>query len=300
MGFLSGIPILPPTFGVKTLAEKFGRGVAGAGRILDSAGGSLSEAGSSLWNGPGIDPAPDAATRSAVQIEAPSATAQIESPSPDHGSQPTQDIKAYNASTFGVQPSTLRGKYQEQPGYGEFGTTAPRSLAAMLQDREAAAQLDASYGARVKSNEAFAPDYQGDALRGRQRSAEYEALSTPPRPLFSSGETLGSFYKNGNTISNAPTGLTLRESLANQQNQLKNAPGLLDLGRGRLAEELQGLKAQYDAEVRTGKRTQPDADAAYARALQKATELSSLLKSGFPPNDPNAVPNLAAPPSPNK
>lgn len=289
MGF--GPTFLPPTEGLTSLAQKFGQRAQAVGNTVGGLATKVADAGRAVLNGPGVDPTPDnSPAASAVRVKAPTVSADIQSAAgylaPNAPAGSFGSLKEKYASGKGITPAIAEGAYQDRGGYGEFGTSQPRSLAAMLQDRDAQALLDQTYGAEQAAIKASAPDYQGDSLKARQRDAEYEALSTGPRPLFSSGDTLGSFYKSGNTISNTPTGLTLREQIQNQQAQAKNAPGMLDLGRGQVAADLQTFRGNLDAKVKAGRLAPQDADAQYAIALKKANDYAAILKSGFPANDP--------------
>lgn len=306
MGGMVGFGSLPPVYGARSIAEKLGlaagKVASGAKRLSTQLGTAVSDASESLLSGANVDrptladkignavprPAASIAPPGQAQVRASNRRAKMLDPgmakSIDFAAQPT-DMGTYIPESQKVTPSIRAGAYRDSPGFGNFGSSQPRSLAQMISDEQASRLLDETYGARMQANEAMAPDYQGDALKARLRDAEYEANSQAPRPLYSTGDTLGSFYGSGDSYANTPAGPTLKQQFQIQQDRLKNADKTLDIGRGRIAEELQTLQTQLDSEVRSGRRKPEDAAATYQRALAKAQELSGIMKSGFPPND---------------
>lgn len=311
MGEFWDAPI--PTLGEigTSLKNKFGGAVQSFGNQVQAA-----TLAAKYGQGQGKDPTPDNdPSASAVAVRPPSARADIKGPTQIPGAdayQPGADVT--RAATLGdemARRGMSPGAFKSQAGFGEFGSSAPRSLAQTLQDREAAAQLDKSYGARMAENLAEAPDYQGDALRAKVRDAEYTANSESPQSLYAKfndkGEQTapGSFYQSSNgTFLNTPSGPTLKQQFQMQQDRLKNASGVLDLGRGELAGQLDTLRNKLDVSVDrripwNGKiLSRAEADAIYDQAAKSINGPVSILKSGFAPNDPNAIPGGTGPLNP--
>lgn len=286
MGGFWNSPI--PTFGEigSSLKNKFGKATSNLAGQVQAA--TLAQ----KYGQGGFDAAPDNdPSASAIAPKRPSAKIQPDALAPNVPASSLRE-KFGPRESQGLTPAILGGAYQDQGGYGEFGSSGPRSLAQTLRDKEAAALLDESYGARMKANEAFAPDYQADALKAKVRDAEYEANSEAPRPLYSSGDTLGSFYKTSDgAFSNTPSGPTLKQQFAMQQDRLKNGDKILDLGRGELAGQLHDFRTKLDTYVQKripykGRILSPaDADTLYAQALKETNDQATILKPGFPPAD---------------
>lgn len=217
-----GLPFLPPTQGFNSLEEKFGRGAKKVGNAVGSLGASLADAGRAAINGPGVDLAPDnEPSKSAVQVKAPRADIQSASGYLAPNAPASSLREKYGSERGPVTPSVVAHAYQEQPGFGEFGSSGPRSLAQTLQDREAAAQIDQSYGARMKSNEDFAQHPQEDALRAKTLTAGYEDLMEAPQSLYAKfngkGEMTapGSFYQESNgAYTNSAPGIRVGQQRA--------------------------------------------------------------------------------------
>ena len=186
---------------------------------------------------------------------------------------------------YGVTDSIRVGAHRDQGGFGEFGSSSPRSLAQTLQDADASQLLDETYGRRAQRFEAAQLDPQGDSLRAKMISAQMEQLMpAEDRPLLSTADQDGAFTRSGNSYTNNGPGLTLRDKLIQEQARLKNASGMLDMGRGRIAEDLEAYHSKLMSRVRPGdKVAEAEAQAKYQIALKRAQDLTSLLKSGQEP-----------------
>lgn len=241
--------------------------------------------------------APEAASRAnnvarpgEAEIRASNARARVMAPGMakeiDFASVP-RDMGTYIPESQIVTPSIKAGAYRDAPGFGEFNSTAPRSLAQTVADADAARLLDETYGARRAANDAVAPHPQEDSLRAKIMNAQFDELQPAEgqRPLYSSGDTLGSFNRRGNSFTNNAPGLTLRQSLQQRELQLKNAEGMGQMERGRLSAELGLLAEDLARDVRMGRRTQAEADAFYARKRNEVQDQAGIIKSGFPPTD---------------
>lgn len=173
--------------------------------------------------------------------------------------QMEQDLYAHDLINAGNEQA-MAGIRREDHERGD-----PMSLAT-----NARRKLSAYEDSLPAEGESFIRSSQGGGLEDYRGQRE-APIGTP---------SLGEYRQNRSLIAQA----------AARQNPKDQAESATTMGRGRLAEELSILQQQLAGEVRAGHRTQADADAAYARAYQQAAGLAELLKSGFPPRDPNAMP----------
>lgn len=179
----------------------------------------------------------------------------------------------------------------------------PRSGAQMEQDLRAHDLINREYRQGTEQN-ALEDEVRGNpierAVAARKRTLAYEDLlpaDATSRVRFGQGSNDWNLMDYPNqqagelgapTMGEARTDRSTIAQAAAKQNPKDVSEAALGMGRGRLAEELDLLRQQLQAEVRSGRRRPEEAEAAWAKASEEVKTLAEIMKSGFPRDDPFA------------
>lgn len=189
------------------------------------------------------------------------------------------------------------GAFDAGPEWGGEGGGI-RSAAQMLRDLEAREVINAGHEQRmgeIDLEEARRGDPLSLATVARRKMASYEdslPADATSHVRFNPGGGMRDYEGATGSELGVPTlgehrqQRSLIAQAAARQNPKDMAEGALGIGRGRIAEELLTLRDQLADEVRSGKRTQEDADALWEKAERRAQSIAEMLKSGFPRTDP--------------